>query len=136
MACHIYWVSETAIFEGSFPIFNSTRKKKQRSVFITHWYVWQCRNAGEKVTLLTGGWRLYAWCGWVGIIILYVVNLRRSTHSKVWFRYRCIATALSESGFCVRCSSVSLLRVFAAPYLGMSLKDCFRMIIVYKCIIL
>ena len=42
------------------------------------------------------------------------------THAVVWFQQKCIAAALLESCFCVRCSPVDLLRVFGAPYYGMA----------------
>ena len=58
MACLIYWVSVTAVLEGSFPNFSLIYNKKQHSLVITNQYVWYWRNAGDKVTLLTGGWRL------------------------------------------------------------------------------
>ena len=41
-----------------FPKFQFDLQRKQRSLFITHGYVWWGRNAGENVTALAGGWRL------------------------------------------------------------------------------
>ena len=72
MACHIYWVSETAIFEGSFPIFNLTRKKK--TAFSVHYSLiclamqkcgWKGNSFNRRVKalrLMRESWHYYIIC--------------------------------------------------------------------------
>ena len=55
MAC-IYLLGKCdCSFGRQFPKFQFDLQRKQRLLFITQWYVWQGRNAGKKVTVLTGG---------------------------------------------------------------------------------
>ena len=57
--CEIHMGKCDCSFGRQFSKFQFGLQRKQRSLFVTHWYVWRGRNAVEKVNVLTSGWRLY-----------------------------------------------------------------------------